>query len=250
MKKRFDKAKLINLIIFLLGIILVLLGVLLKFNDIVFNILFSLGISFVSSTLVVFISQSLETPEKIKDLYAEWKIQAIYETRSQMNSFASEHLMSVRDSYDIIGFGLKTLRESKGEVLEQKYVNGLHIRILTMSPNSASLKQRELDENKQIGEIKETILKLVQWVNSLKLKYPAARGSIEIKYYDAIPLDHYCRQDEIIFVGGHQHGKESQQSITYQFAKPGLGYDFYLNYFEKLWSDNKFAKSDIEDAFL
>lgn len=249
-RKGRDKAIFVNTTILLLGIVLILLGVLYKSNEIAFNILLNVGVSFLSSSVVVLVAFLIDAPARVVDLYGEWKIDAIYETRSQMNAFAADHLQTTKNCYDIVGFGLKTLRETKGDVLEQKYAAGLKIRILTMNPDSIFLSQREKDENKREGEIRETIINLIKWVNRVVDKYPASRGSIDIKFYDAIPLDHYCRQDEVIFVGGHQYGKESQQSIAYQFSHPGKGFEMYALYFENLWHDNSFAKPCKEDQTL
>lgn len=241
MHGRKEKTLYVNIIIFLIGVVFVLTAIILRNIETIYNIFFSIGLTFISSTLVLFINRLFETPKEVLEIYETWKIDAIYETRSKMNGFAGEHLLKVKYNFDIVGFGLKTLRESKGSVLEQKLLTGVNIRILTMNPKSLYLKQREKDENKQKGEISETIRALGQWVSELKAKYPNVSDRITIKYYDAIPLDHFCRQDGVIFVGGHQYGKESQQSITYQFSKSGLGYDYYLSYFESLWNNDNFC---------
>ena len=142
---------------------------------------------------------------------------------------------------DVIAFGLRSWRDSKNKEIESLLRNGCQIRILTMDPNGANLKQRELDEKQEIGSIALTIIQLQDWAN--KLNSRGYKGKIQIKYYDAQPLDFMFLMSNRLFIGPYEYGKGSQQTISYEFNTTGEAYKYYTEYFNDLWNDDEFVKT-------
>jgi hypothetical protein len=134
---------------------------------------------------------------------------------------------------------------NKSSLIEEKVKQNLKIRILTMHPDSIYLKEREKNEKEVEGQIRNTIVQLVEWVTNLKKMSPDPKN-IQIKFYDALPLDSYLREDDHLFIGPYLYGKESQQTISFEFRK-AQGFAYYTDYFDKLWNDDTFLpKKDFE----
>ena len=242
MSKKTDKFRkalnqnkyLINLIIILLGIILSILGIVIP-NETAVQILLNIGLAFVSSGIIslltILVIDSKDNDET-KEL-AVWGLEQIYTTRSEMNSHTALVFPAMKKEYCQIAFGVKSLRDAYDGLFMDKVKRGLKVKFITVHPNSIFLEEREKIENKQAGEIRKTIIDLIQWIEKLKsnTKRP---DNIQIKFYDSLPLDFYCKIDDNLYVGPYLYGKESQQTISYRFSPNGKGFKYYSNYFETL----------------
>lgn len=241
-KLMYINAELINGIIFCLGIIATLIGLFIKQSDLK-TIVISIGCSLIASSIVSYLSAKyLMRRNKIKDIVEHWGLEGIYRTRQEMNISCDEHMKELENELDIIAFGLRSFRHSQENLIRDKVKKGLKIRILTTHPQSVFLKQREKDEKRLEGEIKKTIEDLIEWINELKQIAPNP-DNIQIKLYDTLPLDFYFREDDYVYLGPYLYGKDSQQTISFEFKGPSEGYNYYKNYFETLWNDNNFSKS-------
>ena len=197
MSKKTDKFRkalnqnkyLINLIIILLGIILSILGIVIP-NETAVQILLNIGLAFVSSGIIslltILVIDSKDNDET-KEL-AVWGLEQIYTTRSEMNSHTALVFPAMKKEYCQIAFGVKSLRDAYDGLFMDKVKRGLKVKFITVHPNSIFLEEREKIENKQAGEIRKTIIDLIQWIEKLKsnTKRP---DNIQIKFYDSLPLD-------------------------------------------------------------
>jgi hypothetical protein len=229
--------ELLNLLILSIGVIVTLASLMLdkNNNEDLKIILISIGTSIISSSIIVFLSYRYVIEEsETKELINEWRLSGMYKTRAEMNKKTDEILGKCQKQIDIIAFGLKSLREEKSSLIKKKLQAGVRIRILTINPESVYLAQREKDEKEVEGQIKNTIYDLQKWVDQLKEIVP--NSSIELKYYTCLPLDHYCRIDDHVFLGPYIYGKSSQKTFSYGFRAGGLGFDDWTQYFEELWS--------------
>ena len=175
-----------------------------------------------------------------------WKVREIFETRQKMNIRLNEIWDNSTLSIDIIAFGLKSFRDARTNIVKKQVENGLKIRILTSNPESLFVKQREKDECELTGSIKKTILDLKNWIEDLK-KISPNKENIQLKFYNSMPLDFYWRQENSLFVGPYLYGIGSPQTITYEYQKGSKGYEFYIDYFDKLWHDDDFCKNDYNN---
>lgn len=235
-----------NFLILSIGILLTILGAtIFKENSIIETILMSIGTSVIASILITSLSLFyIYDNESKQEIYDEWGLVSIYRTRSEMNISTEESFKKMIKNYDVIAFGMKSLRDAKGDRFKEKVKRGLKIRILTINPESEFLKQRELEEKRNIGDMRKTIYDLIKWVDKLKELAPD-KNNILIKFYNTMPLDHYCKQDDDLYLGPYIYGIESQQTISYQFDCYGKGFEYYSNYFEKIWNDTE-VTTEIE----
>ena len=235
-------AQLVNIIATLAGIVLIFVALIIKTDTFWGQICISVGTSILASSIVVFISSKyLFKQSKIKEMIEEWGIAGIYETRQNMNQYCNINVERNEKQLDIIAFGLKGFRHSKGELIKNKVAKGMRLRIITMDPDSKFLVEREKVEGCIEGEIKNTINQLIEWVELLKLNQ-IEEDQVQIKFYDTLPLDFYFGLDNSIYVGPYLYGIDSQQTISYEFRCNSKGYHYYSNYFEKIWNNNKLCE--------
>lgn len=173
-----------------------------------------------------------------------WGLSTIYNTRQEMNIRLNDLYGELRTQLDICAFGLKSFRDSRGHDVRQKVKDGLKMRILSPNPDSAFLAQHERDEKVSSGEIQKRIMDLAKWGKRLQAISPEPEN-VGIKFYDALPLDFYWHQERWLFVGPYLYGRGSQQTITYEFAEGGRGYNYFSTYFNDLWEDEDFAVSAL-----
>lgn len=230
---------LVNLVIILLGICLTIIGFVVSNNDIISDILVNIGLSFLSTGLVALLmlmTIDLKDKDEKEQIYMEWGIADIYQTRSQMNSHTATVYPHMKKEFHQIAFGVKSLRDAYDSLFVEKVKKGLKIKFITIHPDSKFLLEREKVENKQPGEIRKTIIDLISWIEKLQ-KIAKKSENIEIKFYDSIPLDFYSKIDDNLYVGPYLYGKESQQTISYRFSPTGKGYKYYVEYFDYLWNN-------------
>jgi len=230
---------LVNLIIILLGILLTIIGFILPNDTIPSSVLVSIGLSFLSTGLVALLMlmtiDSKDDDER-EQMYLEWGIAEIYQTRSEMNSHTAKAYPNMKKEFQQIAFGVKSLRDAYDKLFIEKVKKGLKIRFITIHPNSPFLLEREKIENKQPGEIRKTIIDLMAWIEKLQ-KVAKKSSNVQIRFYDSLPLDFYSKIDDNLYVGPYLYGKESQQTISYRFSPIGKGYKYYNEYFETIWND-------------
>ena len=231
-----------NIIVVLIGVIAIFVSVHLGTSNRQ-SICMSIGTSVFASGLVVLITSLFvddgEGDEKLK----QWGIEAIYVTRGEMN-ISCDRYMKKAKRIDVIAFGLRSWRDSQSRAIEKLLKSGCEIRILTMNPNCENLRQRERDELQEAGSISHTIKQLADWAKKLNARsYP---GKIEIRYYDAQPLNFMFLMDNRLFIGPYEYGKGSQQTISYEFNVSGEAHRYYREYFNTLWENEEFCAGEFE----
>lgn len=160
----------------------------------------------------------------------DWKIKAIWHTRSEANPTIDECQRKAKERVDVVAFGLSSWRQSKDRLIDEMLARGVKIRIITMDPDNLFLGMRDRAEEKTEGYTRDTIMQLIQFFRQTE-----KRKSVEIRTHGELPLDFYFRVDDRVFVGPYQFGADSQRTITYEFEKGGEGFSYYTDYFEKLW---------------
>jgi len=189
------------------------------------------------------IKQEILKTSELKNIVLNFGLENIFETRSDMNKVCNKHLYNTKE-YEIIGFGLSSLRQSKAgnDIIEKVKKGELMVKFLTIDPDSPYVKQRAIDEAQASENIKKSIIDLINWVYKMKEKSPN-KENVQIKVYkDALPLDFYCKEDDRIFVGPYFHNKASQKTISYELKSQSKGYEIYTDYFKSLWEDDEILK--------
>ena len=149
-----------------------------------------------------------------------------------------EELKKVKCQYDLLAHGLKSLRETETKVVKEALQRGTKIRILTVDPSVRELETVDRKEKKPLGSTSDSIRQLIKWADTLNEQYP---GKCKIKLANYLPNEYFCREDNYIYVGPYQYGKESQRVITMEFKKRGKGFEYYEQYFNDLWNDPEYC---------
>lgn len=152
-----------------------------------------------------------------------------------MNISCDESMKRTKNGIDMVGFGFSSLRAEKDAEIKEMVRHGLKLRILTMHPDCEYATKRDQAEQDIEGHTQQTIRKLADWVEELRHCAPEP-DAIQVRYYDALPLDFYFRTDDRVFIGPYMYGIGSQQTISYEFLANGSGAYYYEQYFERLWN--------------
>lgn len=231
----------VNVIISLMGIVLVLVGIFVFHdNQQIETIMVSVGTSIIASSIVAFLSSIyIKRYRNAKELAETWGIVSVEARRNLMNPRIDARLKETKHQYDFLAYGLKSLREDNAIEAENALKRGAKLRIITVDPNIEELKLRDQEENKIEGSTADSINKLIEWYYELKKKYPE---QCELRIARFLPAWFYCREDDYVYVGPYQYGKDSQQVITTEYKRHGNGFDYYENYFEKVWNDLNYCR--------
>lgn len=229
-----DNSTIAEALIFGVGLLLVI------FSKTIFR---EIGVSMIGSAIVVFMTDVFTRRDELESV-KQWGLEAVYRTRGVMNG-SSDLYFEKAKSVDIIAFGLKSWRDSQQDQIDKLLNRGGEIRIITMKPWCDALKAREIDENAGEGGISHSIEQLIEWAKRENAK--GYKGQIEIKYHDHLPLDFMYMMDNRLFTGPYEYGKGSQQTISFEYSNTGAAYEYYKDYFNKLWDDSGFCVDALKD---
>ncbi|MGN9096862.1 hypothetical protein [Flintibacter porci] len=208
-------------------------------SGIAYDVMLGIGCS-ITATATITLFLLVVLPDEIESEEAEklkkWGIRCIHSERVGTaileNNLPKEYL-------DFIAFGLVHFRQShtgQNAKLVSCLRKGLNIRIITLHPQSRYVVEQQRLE-KRDGLEKE-LVELYAWrLEMLNHAGKDCKGSIEIKYYDDLPLDFYCRADQRVLCGPYIPGNPSGSHITYEFKSDGAGYKYYTSLFENLWNE-------------
>ena len=232
-----------QLVLIVAGVCCVIISFFIEDVSKIFATLNGIGISLVLSGLIgIFMNVLFYRKESKYKVCEEWQIKDIYESRAVANNKIDAYQECAKKHVDIIAFGLTSWRQAKERLIDSMLAKGVKIRIITIDPDCDILVYRDYAEGKQPNSTSFSISKLQEFFDQTE-----NRKKVEIRYHQQLPLDFYFRVDNYIFVGPYLYGKESQQTITYEFEKGGKGFDYYLNYFEDLWNGKTIPKLEFVD---
>lgn len=206
----------------------------------VYDIMLSIGCSITATaTITLFLLVLLpgEAESEEAEALKKWGIRCIHSER--VNTAIIEDNLP-KDCLDFIAFGLVHFRQRHAGEKSRlvKYLKkGLKIRIITLHPKSHYVEEQQRLEKRD--GLETELVELHTWC--LKMLHYAGehcKGSIEIKYYDDLPLDFYCRAGQRVLCGPYLPGNPSCSHITYEFKADGTGYKFYTALFENLWNES------------
>lgn len=198
------------------------------------DVLMGVGTGIVATCIVSFMLIVFLIDDHGDELVEEWGIEKIYaerfECKIEENSFPEKQL-------DIIAFGLSNFRRSNNtpDIIAAKINNGLLIRIITLHPDSAYIREQERFEC--TSQIQKDILDLQEWASTVNTQIDDVTKHIQIRYYDTLPLHFYCREDDQVFVGPYIPAWPSNKTITSQYSRRGKVGQFYTKLFEDIWNE-------------
>lgn len=222
----------------LIGVILIFIAKGRNTEEMIYSILLGIGCSIIATAFVTIIIFSLlpNEDDETEPIQEKWGILSAY-TERQHVKLSKNNLP--RKQLDFIAFGLSHFRSAnQGEMIKKRIINGLDIRIITLHPNSKYVVEQENWENH--SGIRNDIFRLLDWKDSLVKDLDAnAKGSIEIKLYDSLPMSFYCRADNKIYAGPYVPKKHSGDVITFEFEADSVCGQCFSQHFEDLWGGDK-----------
>ncbi|EWM55035.1 hypothetical protein [Ruminococcus flavefaciens] len=236
----------LNVITVLLGLIMTLICLKKGLPAIIYNILLSVGCSLIATGIISFITSIfIFNSNEIKEIINEWRLKAIYRTKSEMNKESNKYLDEAKHSIDIIAIGMSNFLSAKGQILKTKSMEGIKIRIISCN-NIEMLSQREKDESidgntPPIGAMKKEVQELNKWVKNAN----RSGCHISLKFQNSYPGFSYLKIDDHVFFGANLPLFKSQQNFAFEFQGNGNG-GIYLNeYFNTLWNNENICSDDI-----
>lgn len=250
LKKIIRKLKfLIYIFIAVIGVVLIIIACFINKDpnslnvfpaNVQYDILIAIGGSFASSaaaTIFLLAILPTETDESLQ--LQEWGIKTLYLERNNIEIEVNSRYLHER--LDFMAFGLSHFvgKNRDLDVVADKVKKGLIVRILTLNPYSSYVLDQEKLENNY--NIKNDILSLIEWVekvNDCVKPNGHKKNQIQIKFYDELPMDFYCRVDNKIYVGPYIPDSLSGKALTYQFDLHSKGGEWYSQLFERIWNNN------------
>ncbi len=220
-------------------ILIAVLGLFLssRFRD--STIMSGIGISLVSSSLMSLLLIFFIGDEDDYKAAKEWGLECVYKTRGAMNDSCDDYMSKAR-FIKAIAFGYKSLRDGQDARVNQMLKEGRSIKLITMKPDCPNLKEREKDEQQDIST---SVKQLIEWAQRLNsCGYP---GKIEIRYHDHLPSYFVFIMSNRLYTGPYEYKKQSQQTISFEYNTIGGAYDYYDEYFERLWNDPEFCEDAL-----
>ena len=148
-----------------------------------------------------------------------------------------ERLHKANQAIDVIGYGLRALREDLG-IEFPAWAQKAQVRILLIdpdfpNPNSSISDLRDVEEGKPRDSIRQDVRAFVSQCMDLILQ----NTRFQVRLYQAIPAINYFRVDDEAFWGPFFVGMPSRNAPTFLVGRSGFLFAPLQAHFEKLWSD-------------
>jgi hypothetical protein len=160
-----------------------------------------------------------------------------------------KHLESVHEHIDLIGFGLRALRE---DYLKEfpNWKQRANVRILLLDPefpserNSYS-RQRDNEEGNSPGTIENDVRQFIKETSCLR--GIAGEYSFEIRLYRCLPAINIFRIDNKLFWGPYLIKEQSRNTPTFLVRRGGVLFERLTEHFKTIWEDNNLSRPIPED---
>ncbi len=151
-------------------------------------------------------------------------------------------LQRARQSIDILGFGLRQLRE---DYLSEfpAWVARATVRILLIDPDapistSSHASQRDKEEGNSQGTISKDVSDFLEQTTDLRSQHS---DRFQVRLYTALPSINIFRVDDELFWGPYLVKNQSRNMPTLLVRRGGGLFDPLLAHFDSLWCDTNFS---------
>jgi hypothetical protein len=151
-----------------------------------------------------------------------------------------------REAIDIIGYGLRALREDLGAEFEA-WSQRVNVRILLIDPdfpdpNNSLADLRDAEEKNPKDSIRQDVRAFVSQCAELM----KGNARFRIRLYRAIPAINYFRVDDDAFWGPFFVGAQSRNMPAILVERAGFLFQPLHEHFERLWSDQFSREIPVE----
>lgn len=161
-------------------------------------------------------------------------------------------LARASERVDVLGFGLRSLREDYGAAKLENLAARAPVRVLLLDPdfpNGHAYKissLRDQEERNSEGQIERDIREFVVQVLPLTRKLGK---NLQIRLYAALPMLNMFRIDDDLFFGPYLIDEQSRNSPTFLVQRGWTLFDHLTEHFERLWSDEWSRPAESLDDF-
>lgn len=205
--------------------------------------LIATGITGETIFLYIFLSRDLS--ERVHAL-TQFGVVRIFDARSvRIRAEYDQRLTGARERIDILGYGLRSLREDYLDSFAA-WRERAHVRILLLDPSfpSASFSlaaQRDAEERQNVGTIAQDVRDFMDSV--LPIVRAEGKYPFEVKLYRALPTLNIFRVDDDLFFGPYLLKQPSRNTPTVLLRRGGILFDRISAHFETLWCDPSLSVS-------
>jgi hypothetical protein len=243
MKTRYWLYIVVHAILFIMGAFLIYHGGIVAAS--IGASLLAAGVTGWVTFLYVFVSASAADRLNLIDKLG---LKEVFEFRSVgIRQQYEDRLHKAKDHIDIIGFGLRALREDFAKDF-RAWSARAQVRVLLLDPefptkDHSIAKLRDKEEGNQAGSI-ETDVKLFAREAAELAK---TNNRFQIRLYRTIPAINYFRIDNEAFWGPYFIGTQSRNTPTFLVSRSGTLFTPLANHFENIWSSNEFSREIPKD---
>lgn len=165
-------------------------------------------------------------------------IRSVFPFRSVLiREHYDKRLEKAKDGIDLIGFGLRALREDYSSDFP-RWASRAQVRILILDPDFPSAQGslaelRDHEEGNRAGSIRDDVMAFIKATAPL-LKRKDIR--FKVRLYKAMPNINYFRIDNEAFWGPYFLGTQSRNTPTFLISREGNLFPLFAEHFEHLWS--------------
>jgi hypothetical protein len=194
--------------------------------------------------VLVYVLQAQNLSDRIEMVLGFGFVSA-FEARSvRIKREYDSRLSSVSSHIDVIGFGLRTLREDYARDFAM-WKERAAVRILVIDPHFPSLdanyaNQRDVEERDRVGSIGEDVEAFLQEVAPHLT--PQGPHGFEVRLYRCLPSVNLFRVDSELFWGPYLIHQQSRNSPTF-IVREGPLFKMLMDHFESIWSSDQLSCS-------
>ena len=153
-----------------------------------------------------------------------------------------ERIGAARQAIDVLGFGLRQLREDYGDQFGS-WSARVPVRILRIDPQTpghryTNADQRDREEGNPVGSISADVKAFLDKTAELRAD---PEGRFKVRLYTALPSINIFRVDDAIFWGPYLVKRQSRNTPTFLIRRGGTLFDTFTNHFDQLWNDETFS---------
>jgi hypothetical protein len=189
--------------------------------------------------VLVYVLQAQGLSERIK-IVLDFGFLSAFAARSvRIKREYDSRLSVVSQKIDVMGFGLKTLREDYAREFST-WRGRAAVRILLIDPyypvgDSTYADQRDLEEQDKIGSIREDVEAFLKEVaHHLATDRP---HTFQVRLYRCLPSVNLFRVDSELFWGPYLIHQQSRNSPTF-IVKEGPLFTILMDHFDAIWSSD------------
>jgi len=197
--------------------------------------------------VLVYVLQSQTISDRIRMVMELGFISAFQGRSVLIKHEYDSRLASSKQQIDILGFGLKTLRQDYANHF-QSWKARANVRILLIDPDYPDVQhsfadQRDVEERDRAGSIREDVEAFVTEVEPLLNENRL--HTFEVKLYRCLPSVNLFRVDSEMFWGPYLIHQQSRNSPTF-VVREGPLFTTLIDHFDAIWSNDSLTRS-IED---